>query len=91
MPYLRCWRLGRAGNNLFWRHMEHGLKPEQDHAKVNQGKPVNFTELPEKLRELPPVSYKQRPFFCMQRLHDVAALPLKKCARSIRIPITSST
>ena len=63
MPYLRCWRLRRAGNNLFWRHIEHGLKPEQDRAQDNQGKPVNLTELLEKLRELPPVSYKQRPFF----------------------------
>jgi hypothetical protein len=91
MPYLRCWRLRRATNNLFWRHIEHGLKPEQHHAKGNQAKPVNLTEFPEKSRELPPVSYKQRPFFCVQRFHDVAALRLKKCARSITIPITSST
>jgi hypothetical protein len=32
---------------LFWRHIEHGLKPEQDHAKGNQGKPVNLIQLPE--------------------------------------------
>jgi hypothetical protein len=52
---------------------------------------VNLTEFPEKLREFPHVSYKQRPFFCIQRFHDVTVLPLKKCARSITIPITSST
>jgi hypothetical protein len=69
---------------VFWRHIEHALKPEQHHAKDNQGKPVNLTEFP-------PVSYKQRPFFRIQRFHDVATLPLKKCARSITIPITSST
>ena len=91
MPYLRCWRLRRAGNNLFWRHIEHALKPEQHHAKDNQGKPVNLTEFPEKLHEFPHVIYKQRPFFCIQHFQDVTALPLKKCARSITIPITSST
>jgi hypothetical protein len=74
MPYLRRWRLRRASNNLFWRHIEHGLKPEQDHAKGNQGKPVNLTEFPEKLCEFPPVSYKPRPFF----LHTT----LSRCNRS---------
>jgi hypothetical protein len=76
---------------LFWRHIEDGLKHEQDHARDNQGIPVHLTKMPEKLRELPPVGYKQRPLFCIQRFHDVAALPLKKCARNSTIPITSST
>jgi hypothetical protein len=37
----------RADNNLFWRHIDHGLKHEQHHRKNDQGKSVYLTELHE--------------------------------------------
>jgi hypothetical protein len=59
---------------LFWRHIEHGLKPEQDHAKGNQGKPVNLTELPEKTPRIPARYLQVETIF----LHTT----LSRCGRS---------
>jgi hypothetical protein len=76
-------------NDLFWRHIEHGLKPEQDHPKKNQGKPVNLTQLHENQGES--LLDGSRKHFLHRRFQDVAVLPLKKCARSITIPIINNT
>jgi hypothetical protein len=59
---------------VFWRHVDHGLKPEQHHCKNNQGKPVNLTELHENSCEPLLVRYKQRKF--------VTYTTLSGCGRS---------